>query len=102
MADVNGASRYALLEAARRLWQARAGDAVALLEGLAKRLPPAFALVWLRYLAMGHQMAGRTEQAFCRADEARRAAHLAGDVEEAIRAKAVLGRIHAHASAPNP
>ena len=102
MADVNGAPRYALLEAARCLWQARADDAVALIEGLSERLPPAIALVRLRYLTTGHRIAGRTEQAFCRTDEARRAAHLAGDMEAEMLAKAALGRFHAHASAPNP
>lgn len=97
MGDVADSPRYALLEAARAIWQRRADDAVAVLEGLAGRMPAAVDPIRLRYLASAHLLAGRTSQASVCADEARRAAHLVGDVEEEIRATAQLGRIGAEA-----
>ena len=99
MIGVVRSPRYALLEPARCLWLGRGDDAVALLDGLAERLPPAVEPVRLRHLATGHQSAGRTEQAACRTEAARRAARRAGDAEEEVRAKALLGRIYAHSSA---
>lgn len=98
MVDIAGLPRYELLEAARGIWQGRADDAVAALDGLEGRMPAAVEPVRLRYLAAAHLLADRTTEAGTCAAEARRAAHLTRDVEEKIRATALLGRIGAHAS----
>lgn len=98
MADDIGSPRYDLLEAARGIWQGRADDAVAVLEGLAGRMPAVVEPVRLRYLGSAHLLAGRTTEATACALEARRAAHLARDGEEEVRATALLGRIGSHAS----
>lgn len=99
MADAGGSPRYTLPEAARCIWQGRGDEAVPLLEALAERVPPGVESVRLRYLATAHNLAGRTTQASGLAREALRAAQADGDAEEQARAKALLGRIAAHATA---
>ncbi len=98
MVDAGGSPRYTLLEAARCIWQGRGDEAVPLLEALAERVPPGVESVRLRYLATAHNLAGRTTQASGLAREALRAAQAGGDAEEQARAKALLGRIYAHAA----
>jgi transcriptional regulator with XRE-family HTH domain len=86
--------QFQFLEARRLIEDARAAEAVPILEALEEGLNAADQLVRLRYLAIGHNATGQPKQAFPVIERAQRMADLLGNAEEQIRIKAVLAGAH--------